>query len=245
MDCKNCGVNFEGNFCPNCGQKPNSGRLVLRDSLKDITDQWIGIDNPFFQTMKDLIVRPGKMIKEYIGGKRKSYTQPFRYFIFILAFYLIFRQIMGFNPIEAFSEMLGSQELPNPNTASTKGSNYFSKHINSFMIIFAFTLSGFAKLFNLRKPMYFVEYLTASFFVIGQYIVFSIIVILLTQIHPLLFLLNYIIVLIYPSIVFTQIQTGNLYLRMLKSIFITVFGWFIYAIIGFSVSTFIVENFNV
>jgi hypothetical protein len=245
MECKNCGFEFEGNFCPNCGQRPNSGRIVLRDSLRDIADHWIGIDNPFFRTMKELLVRPGKMIKDYIGGKRKSYTQPFRYFIFILAFYLIFRQLIGFDPIEAFSEMLGAQEMPDPNTATTRGSNYFSKHINTFMIVFAFTLAGFAKLLNMRKPMYFVEYLTASFFLIGQYIVFSILVILLTQLHPILYLLNYIIVLVYPTIVFTQIQEGKLFARILKSIFITIFGWFIYAMIGFSVSTFIVETFNV
>ncbi len=244
MLCKNCGTEFEGNFCPNCGQKSNSGRIVLRDSLKEIAEHWFGLDNPFFRTMRDLTIRPGRMLKEYIGGKRKSYTQPFRYFIFILATYLIFRQLVGFDPIEAFSEMLGAREMPDPNAPSTKGSNYFSKHLNTFMIIFAFTLSGFAKLFNLRKQMYFIEYLTVSFFVIGHYIVFSIIIILLAKLNPILYLLNYLIVFLYPTIVFTQIQEGRLVVRIIKSVFISLLGWFMYAIIGFSLATYIVQSFN-
>jgi len=70
---------------------------------------------------------------------------------------------VGFNPIEIVSEVLGAKKLPNPNSLITKGSNFFSEHINSFLLLYAFTIALFSKLFNLKSEIYFAEYLNLGF----------------------------------------------------------------------------------
>lgn len=242
--CKNCTTKFEGNFCPNCGQRPNSGRIILRESVRDVLENYFDFDAPLFRTIGRLITNPGKTIREYIQGRRKSYSHPFRYFIFILAIFLIVKKLIGFDPIEVASSVLGAREMPNPDALVTKGANYFSEHINSFLLIYAFTIAIFSKLFNLKSKVYFVEYLSLGFFTVSEYIFFSTIILLLSLLSPNFFILNYILILLYPAYVLVSFHDGNLFSRMIKALFASFFAWILYAFLGFSISIFIVSYFN-
>lgn len=244
MKCNNCGTEFEGNFCSNCGQRPNTGRIVFKESVKDVFEHYFDFDAPLFRTIGGLITRPGSLIREYIHGRRKSYSHPFRYFILILAIYLILTNLLGFDPIEVYSEAIGARELPNPNATATKASNYLRDHINSFLLVFAFTLAFYSKIFNRKSGFYFVEYLSLSFFVIAEYLLFSIFVILLTQISVKFFLLNYVIVLLYPMYVLVNFHEGNLAFRILKAFLVAIFAWIGYVIISFTIAFFIVKSFG-
>lgn len=244
MNCNNCGTLFDGNFCSNCGQRPNNGRIVLKESVKDILEHYFDFDAPFFRTITGLITNPGTLIREYIFGRRKSYSHPFRYFILVLAVYLILLQLLNFNPIEVFSEALGAQKLPNPDSTSSKASNFLREHINTFLLVYAFTLALFTKLFNRKSGFYLVEYLSLSFFVIAQYLFFSIFIILLTFLSPKFFFANYIIVLIYPIYVLIRFHKGNLFIRIIKAFFASFFGWITYVIASFTISLFIVRFFS-
>lgn len=161
--CNNCRTEFEGNFCPNCGQRSNSGRIVFRESVRDVLEHYFDFDAPLIRTVKGLITNPGKLIREYIAGRRKSYSHPFRYFIFVLAIYLILKSFLDFDPIQMVSDLRGVEQVPSPDTTIAKASNYFSNHINAFLLIFALTIALFSKLFNFRSKVYFVEYLTLGF----------------------------------------------------------------------------------
>ena len=244
ITCRNCKRGFEGNFCPYCGQKPNEGRIILRESARDVAEHYIDFDTPLYKTIAGLITRPGKLIREYIYGKRKSYAHPFRYFIFMLAIYILFKKLTGFDPIETFSEMVGAREMPDPNTLSTKGSNFFSRHIDWFLMIFTFTIATFGKLFNLRSGVYFVEYLTLGFFVVAQYAFFAVFITAATFISPYFFLINYALVIIYPIYVLTSFHTGKLHWRILKSFFVVVLAWWLYIMLGFGISMLIVKTFG-
>lgn len=242
--CKNCGTEFDGNFCPNCGQKPNNGRIIFRESVRDILEHYFDFDTPLFRTIKGLITNPGKIIKEYIHGRRKSYSHPFRYFILVLALYLIIKSLIDFNPIAAFSEVLGAREMPNPNSPQTKGGDFFSNHINSFLLIYALALASLSKLFNRKSGYYFVEYLSMSFFVIAEYMFFSIFIMLLTLTSPYFFIANYVIVFLYPMYVLVSFHEGKIFSRLIKAFFISFFAWLLYAILGQTISIFIVILFG-
>ncbi len=242
--CKNCGTQFEGNFCPNCGQRLNSGRIIFRESAKDVLEHYFDFDAPLFRTIKGMVTNPGKLIKEYIAGKRKSYSHPFRYFVLVLAIYLVLKNLLDFDPIQTVSEISGSQRAPNPNSVISKASNYFSNHINTFLLVFAFTIALFSKLFNLKSKIYFVEYLTLGFFIVAQYMFFSIFILLGSYISPYVFILNYLVVFLYPVYVLISFHSGNLALRVLKSVLISILAWVSYAFLGFSISVFIVQVFG-
>jgi uncharacterized protein DUF3667 len=90
-NCLNCGTTVIGRFCHICGQenvvpKETFGYLILH-FFYDITH----FDSKFFDSLKYLLFRPGFLSKEYIKGRRASYLNPIRMYVFTSAiFFLIF-----------------------------------------------------------------------------------------------------------------------------------------------------------
>lgn len=93
-DCLNCGNFVRGRYCHVCGQeniipKQNFWGLI-RHFIYDI----FHFDGKFFDTLRYLIFRPGFVPKEYIKGKRNSYLDPIRMYLFTSAvFFLVFFSI--------------------------------------------------------------------------------------------------------------------------------------------------------
>lgn len=85
-NCNNCGSDFGGNFCFNCGQIDSANnRLVFSNIAKEFFDNTFNIHKGFFYTFWNLIIQPSKVAKLYIQGKRKKYTNPTRYLVIALA----------------------------------------------------------------------------------------------------------------------------------------------------------------
>lgn len=85
LTCKNCGVEFQGNFCGNCGQKKFDSKLnfkMLSYWIIDSLDYQTGLINTFLS----LQTKPGVLIHDFVGGKTKSYFNPFTYLILSLSF---------------------------------------------------------------------------------------------------------------------------------------------------------------
>jgi hypothetical protein len=89
--CLNCGATVMGRYCHVCGQenvepKESFWHLVTH-FFNDITH----FDGKFFTTLKDLLFKPGFLSKEYIIGRRASYLNPVRMYVFTSAiFFLLF-----------------------------------------------------------------------------------------------------------------------------------------------------------
>ncbi|HJY64042.1 MAG TPA: GNAT family N-acetyltransferase [Ignavibacteria bacterium] len=79
--CLNCGAIIEQKFCPNCGQKKSTGRYTIRHILNDFFHSFTHIDSGILYLIKEQLLRPGIVVKEYIAGKRKKYFSPFQYMI--------------------------------------------------------------------------------------------------------------------------------------------------------------------
>lgn len=82
-DCKNCATLYQGNFCPQCGQKASTGRLTVRHVLEE---GWHGVthtDKRFLFLLGALIGQPGRVINEYIAGRRKKYFSPYMFYVVI------------------------------------------------------------------------------------------------------------------------------------------------------------------
>ena len=86
--CLSCGMEYEGNYCPNCGQSKKVGRLSLKRVLTESLPDIYNLDNRFLRTCIDLFRRPGEMIMEYIKGNRVIYYKPIS-LLFVLASILI------------------------------------------------------------------------------------------------------------------------------------------------------------
>ncbi len=82
-NCLNCNTELAGvNFCPNCGQKNDASKLTLKHFFTETISNLFAFDGRFFSTLKNLFLRPGKVPKEYVSGKRTKYMNPVRiYFL--------------------------------------------------------------------------------------------------------------------------------------------------------------------
>ncbi|MBR1520391.1 MAG: DUF3667 domain-containing protein [Bacteroidaceae bacterium] len=77
-DCPTCHTLYKGNFCPRCGQSARIGRYSFTTALLNFLDVW-GIGNrSMFRTLRDLILRPGYMIRDYLSGMQMAYFPPFQ-----------------------------------------------------------------------------------------------------------------------------------------------------------------------
>lgn len=82
--CQTCGTEFQGNFCPRCGQSAKIGRYSFKTAVLNFLDVW-GLGNRgMFRALRDLIFRPGYMIRDYLKGMQMAYFPPFKMF-FLLA----------------------------------------------------------------------------------------------------------------------------------------------------------------
>ena len=61
MICKNCGTEFEGNFCNHCGQKSTVERLTWKSVWDNILHGIFHVDNTFVKTTRTLVVHPDRL----------------------------------------------------------------------------------------------------------------------------------------------------------------------------------------
>jgi len=87
--CLNCGFVVEERYCSRCGQQniePKESFLhLVGHFFADITH----FDSQIFTTLKDLVLRPGFLTREYIAGKRVRYLNPIRMYVFISAVFFL------------------------------------------------------------------------------------------------------------------------------------------------------------
>lgn len=89
MKCLNCDTEFEGNFCPECGQSAKTDRFTMKFILQNLTTAILGRDGGVWFTLKNLFTRPASMIVDILGGKRKKYFSPFPMLFFALTLYIL------------------------------------------------------------------------------------------------------------------------------------------------------------
>ena len=81
--CLNCNYVVEQRFCPNCGQENTDTRKTFYHLFVHFFEDLTHYENAFWKTIRNLILKPAALTKEYLSGKRLSYLAPVRLYIFI------------------------------------------------------------------------------------------------------------------------------------------------------------------
>lgn len=107
LECLNCGMPLlmNENFCSYCGQKNTISKLSIGNYINKLVSGFLSYDSQFWTTFIPLLIKPGKVAKEYILGKRVKYVNPFQLYLHVsIIFFLILgisNQIdSGKNPIK-------------------------------------------------------------------------------------------------------------------------------------------------
>jgi hypothetical protein len=80
IECPNCGHEFTGNYCPECGQEANPS-VSLTEVIGGFFRQFGDLEHGFWPTFVGLTVRPGEVLQGYLGGVRKGLMSPGRYLL--------------------------------------------------------------------------------------------------------------------------------------------------------------------
>jgi hypothetical protein len=89
-DCLNCGTRLQGQYCGVCGQRARSRLISLWELISDAFGDLFELDSRIWRTLIPLLVRPGRLTRDYLEGKRARYMPPFRsYLVLSLVFFLV------------------------------------------------------------------------------------------------------------------------------------------------------------
>jgi hypothetical protein len=87
--CLNCNTNLYGRYCHVCGQENLEPKESVWHLISHFFNDITHFDGKFFSTVKFLITKPGFLSKEYMLGRRASYLNPIRMYVFTSAFFFI------------------------------------------------------------------------------------------------------------------------------------------------------------
>ncbi len=134
VTCKNCGNQFVGKYCNRCGEKvytPHDKSVphFFEDALHFLTH----FEGTFFNTLKAIFTKPGKLSLDYCDGLRKKYFKPLPFFMLLVVLYLIFPMFTGLNM--PFAYYLNKGSYANHVTGKKTGVNIDSLQVSIDAIV--------------------------------------------------------------------------------------------------------------
>jgi len=186
-----------------------------------------------------MLINPGRLFREFLGGKRKQYYKPVAFFVVTTAFYIILRSLINYDPLEGkvypdASRIGATHQLFQDTT------RFMVDNINNIMFTLVFAIGLMLKLFFWKKYN-LAEYVTIGFYIAGMYIIFGIVFMLVFKFtgwrqnqYQLVFLALYIF---YNVHSFFKINSP---LSILKYLLISILSIACYSFLGYGLSFLIV-----
>ena len=115
--CANCDRTIDGAaqaFCPVCGQPTPVRRIDMAFIRQQLQRDVLSVDRGLLFTLRSLVLRPGHMLREYLGGRRASYVKPLVLLMLTTALLLFVSHMAGSEPMSAepvFEESAGQRKM--------------------------------------------------------------------------------------------------------------------------------------
>lgn len=106
--CLNCGTEFRGHFCPNCGQSATIKRFTFVATVKHLAFTFTKFDAKFWHTAFELFTRPGHMMRDYLRGHRVEYVGPLQLLVCLITVYLILAHLCFGDEAETYTTLINN-----------------------------------------------------------------------------------------------------------------------------------------
>lgn len=155
--CLNCDhdLDISDRYCPNCSQINSTKKTTLKDFVREFFDSVISYDSKLFKTLTAMLLHPGRISKEYIQGKRVSYTNPFRFLLSLtILYFLLVNFTQDFSSLDdRVGAIMESDEFVTNNTDPLDAGQQAMKVIDSLKLVQATSkLSGTKDSLILANP---------------------------------------------------------------------------------------------
>jgi len=235
--CKNCEANTNSLFCENCGQKTTVDKITFKETLGDFFDTIFSVNAPLLITIKLLVINPGKLFREYLSGKRKTYYKPVAFFILISIIYLLIRSLINYNPFTSSTIQVSDETT---RQLLSKAREFMLYNIDKFLFVFVFTLGLLLKFFFFRKRS-FAEFIAISFYLLGFYTFITILnMFFIKFINNQIQFLAILVANIYFTYAMVSFFQKRKFLVAIKSLIVSFIAFFLYASTAFGISFLII-----
>lgn len=142
-NCLNCDQPLNSRYCADCGQKAATHRYSLHHFLvHDLVHGIWHLDRGILFTLKALMLRPGRSVREFIQGRRANY---FNYITLLLLILGAAHFLEGFLPMKL------SDILPESNRAAMSVVEQFSSRYPKLVPLITIPLSSVFSYLWFRK----------------------------------------------------------------------------------------------
>lgn len=86
--CANCGAELKGEYCHKCGQQIFNPNSSVKDMILEYLNNAYMWDTKLFQTLWQLVRKPGLLTNEYMSGKIIAYMHPLKLNMFLLFIFI-------------------------------------------------------------------------------------------------------------------------------------------------------------
>ncbi|SBW01238.1 DUF3667 domain-containing protein [uncultured Dysgonomonas sp.] len=159
--CLNCGNEVTDNYCSICGQSVHTSRITPLHLVEELQYGLLHINKGLLYTVKELLVRPGTTMKNYLAGKRVKYMKPFLFLIIWGAVYSLVFHFFHFFPMK---------EMNNPDNEVLRYIPLYDWYSSHYSIVMLLTLPFFAlsTYFLFYKSRYnYIEHLVVFSYING------------------------------------------------------------------------------
>lgn len=96
--CKKCKNEIQSDYCPYCGHPQEIKRINSRYITSEIGSV-LNFQKGIFHTIKELLIRPGQNIRQFISEDRSRLVKPIMFILICSLTYTIFEQIFEFKNV--------------------------------------------------------------------------------------------------------------------------------------------------
>lgn len=155
IKCLNCETEFQGDFCPKCGQSAKTERFTIKSMVHSLVLSFFTIDGGIWKTLKALFTHPGQMVLDILNGKRKSYFAPFPMLLLVLSIYILIFSFTGSEQAK-ITNINQSENVKIVQSDTEPDDDFFDdEKINEGLVVcFTFYSAHYTTVFILTIPFY-------------------------------------------------------------------------------------------
>lgn len=116
-NCLNCGARLKGQYCGICGQRARNRLISLWELVSEAFGDLLEIDSRLWRTLIPLLVRPGRLTRDYLEGRRARYMPPFRTYLVLSVIFFI---VAFFDPRDDLGLLFEPEPEPTPEEVAEK-----------------------------------------------------------------------------------------------------------------------------
>ncbi len=167
--CLNCKTPLSGKYCSTCGQSAGTHRINFHFLWHDIQHGLLHVDKGILFTIRELFLRPGHSIREFLEGKRISHFKPISLLIVLASVYGFISHYLQINVLS--SNIHISAEEANYGTAKAtldRVTDWVRQHY-AFIALVQVPVFALGTYLGFRKAGYnFIEHVVLNAFLTSQ-----------------------------------------------------------------------------